>query len=94
MARVSKLDAIDNQIKKKQERLFSLKEQSDIIAEEIQELVKQKEAIQKATLLEEMKASGRTYEEIVEFLRTAPRRSVGQQGTKRKYNRKKAKSDN
>ena len=54
MARVSKLDAIDNQIKKKQEKLFELKEQSDAIAEEIQELIKQKEAIQKETLLEEI----------------------------------------
>ena len=93
MARVSKLDAIDNQIKKKQEKLFELKEQSDAITEEIQELIKQKEAIQKETLLEEMESSGRTYEEIVEFLRTAPKRSTGQQGTKRKYNRRQAKSD-
>ena len=37
-----------------------------------------KEAIQKETLLEEMESSGRTYEEIVEFLRTAPKRSAGQ----------------
>ena len=94
MARVSKLDAIDNQIKKKQEKLFELKKQSDAIAEEIQELIKQKEAIQKENLLEEMESSGRTYEEIVEFLRTAPRRSTLQQGTKRKYNRRKAKGDN
>ncbi len=93
MARVSKLNAIDNQIKKKQEMLFELKEQSDAIAEEIQELIKQKEAIQKETLLEEMKSSGRTYEEIVEFLRSAPKRSAGQQGTKRKYSRRQAKND-
>ena len=93
MARVSKLNAIDNQIKKKQEMLFELKEQSDAIAEEIQELIKQKEAIQKETLLEEMESSGRTYEEIVEFLRSAPKRSALQQGTKRKYSRRQAKSD-
>ena len=93
MARVSKLNAIDNQIKKKQERLFELKEQSDAIAEEIQKLIKQKEAIQKETLLEEMKSSGRTYEEIVEFLRSAPKWSALQQGTKRKYSRRQAKSD-
>lgn len=93
MARVSKLNAIDNQIKKKQERLFALKEQSDAIAEEIQELLNQKEAIQKETLLEEMKSSERTYEEIVEFLKSAPKRSTCQQGTKRKYNRRKVKSD-
>ena len=94
MARLSKLDAIDNQIKKKQERLFVLKEQSDAIAEEIQELIKQKEVIQKETLLEEMEASGRTYEEIVEFLKSAPKRTINQPETKRNHNKRRTKSDN
>ena len=94
MARLSKLDAIDNQIKKKQERLFVLKEQSDAIAEEIQELIKQKEVIQKETLLEEMEASGRTYEEIVEFLKSAPKRTINQPATKRNHNKRRTKSDN
>ena len=45
MARVGKLEAIDNQIKKKQEKLFELKEKSDAQAKEIEELLNQKKEV-------------------------------------------------
>ena len=85
MARMSKLDSIDNQIKKKQEKLFELKAQSDAIADEIQSLVKEKELLQRETILETFENSGRTYEEIIEFLKATPKRTQTQPKEKRKY---------
>lgn len=89
MARMNKLDSIENQIKKKQDKLFELKEQSDAIVAEIQELIKQREAIRKEALLSEIENSGRTYEEIIEFLQSTPKRNVAQPKVKRKYTRRK-----
>ena len=47
MARVGKVTEVDNQIRKKQEKLYSLKDQYDVVADEIQELLKKKEELQK-----------------------------------------------
>jgi seryl-tRNA synthetase len=75
MARGNKIREVENQIKKKQEKLFELKEQSDAIAVEIEELLKKKEEVQKAELLEAFASSGRSYEEVIEFLKAAPKRA-------------------
>lgn len=91
MARMSRLDSIENQIKKKQEKLFELKEKSDAVAEEIQALIQEKEAICRESILTELDNSGRTYEEVLEFLKSAPKRNVSEPKAKRKYKPRKAK---
>jgi hypothetical protein len=75
MARGNKINEVENQIKKKQEKLFALKEQSDVIAGEIEELLKKKDEVQKTALLEAFESSGRSYEEVMEFLKAAPKRT-------------------
>lgn len=92
MARMTRLETIENQIKRKQEKLFELKDKSDAISAEIQELLKEREKARKENLLKELEASGRTYKEIIEFLKTAPQRSTTQPVTKRKYRPRKAKN--
>lgn len=94
MARMTRLETIENQIKKKQEKLFELKDKSDAISAEIQELLKEREIVRKENLLKELEASGRTYEEIVEYLRSAPKRNTVQSAPKRKYRPRKAKTTN
>ena len=93
MARTSRLTTIENQIKSKQEKLFELKEKSDAIADEIQDLLAEKEKQQKEELMKLISESGRTYEEIAEFLKTAPKRGVETTSAKRKGRPRKAKSD-
>ena len=90
MARVGKLEAIDNQIKKKQEKLFELKEKSDALAKEIEDLLNQKREVQKEELLEAIDDSGRTYKEIIEFLQSAPKRRVNSENGARRGRPKKA----
>lgn len=85
MARESKISVIDNKIKRRQEKLFRLKEQSDVIAKEIEELIEEKEALRKEELIKEISLSDRTYEEIVEFLRSAPTRKSTKIKAKRTY---------
>ena len=90
MARVGKLEAIDNQIKKKQEKLFELKEKSDALAKEIEDLLNQKREAQKEELLEAIDDSGRTYKGIIEFLQSAPKRKVNSENGARRGRPKKA----
>lgn len=92
MARVTKLASIENQLQKKQEKLIYLKKQCDTTAEEIQELIRQRETIRREELLGELENSGRTYEEVLEFLKSAPKRNTTQPKTKRKYTSKQTKS--
>lgn len=88
MARMTKLGSIELQIQKKQERLFELKELSDTIASEIETLIMQRNEIRKAELMNELEKSGRTYEEILEFLKSAPKRDNNQPNQKRKYTKR------
>ena len=90
MAGMGKITEVDNQIRKKQEKLYSLKEQYDAVADEIQELLKKKEELQKAEILSAYEKSGRTFEEVMEFLRTSPPRTTAQSTGKRKGRPKKA----
>lgn len=83
MARVTKLASIENQLQKKQ---------CDTTAEEIQELIRQRETIRREELMGELENSGRTYEEVLEFLKSAPKRNTTQPKTKRKYTSRKTKS--
>lgn len=92
MARVTKLASIENQLQKKQEKLIGLKKQCDTTAEEIQELVKQRDVLRREELLNEIENSGRNYDEILEFLKSALKRTTAQPRTKRKYTSRKAKS--
>lgn len=92
MAGMSRLDSIENQIKKKQDKLFELKEQSDAIADEIQNLLREKELLQREAILETFENSGRTYEEVMEFLKASPKRTQTQAKVKRKYKPRKPKN--
>ena len=89
MARTGKAREIDNQIRKKQEKLYSLKDQYDVVADEIQELLKKKEEMQKAEILSAYEESGRTFEEVMEFLKTSPPRTPVQPTGRRKGRPKK-----
>ena len=89
MARTGKATEVDDQIRKKQEKLYSLKDQYDAVADEIQELLKKKEEMQKAEILAAYEKSGRTFEEVIEFLKTAPSRTSTQSPGKRKGRPKK-----
>lgn len=89
MARAGQATEIDKQIRKKQEKLYSLKDQYDAVADEIQELLKKKEEMQKAEILAAYEKSGRTFEEVMEFLKTVPLRTSVQPTGKRKGRPKK-----
>lgn len=43
---------------------------------EVQELLRQNDEIKKQELLAMVEESGRTYDEIIEFLKTAPKRKI------------------
>ena len=75
MARMTKLESLENQIKNKEEKLFELKEKMDVVSTEIQELIKKRDEARKEEILKELGTSGRSYDEIIEYLRTAPKRN-------------------
>lgn len=93
MARRNKVIEIDNRIKKKQEKLFSLKEQSDAIAAEIEKLLMEKKEAQKTELIDAFGESGRTYDEVMEFLRSAPKRTANEATGARRGRPKRVKTD-
>lgn len=60
---------IEEQIRRKQEKLFKLKEDYDKTAEEIADLLKKKKLLQTEELVKEIGKSKKTYEEIIAFIR-------------------------
>lgn len=92
MAKKNQLEIIDEQIKKKQDKMFVLKGQIDTLADEVKELLKQKEEVKKEGLMEAIEESGRTYDEILDFLKTVPKRTSAQPREKRKYKPRKPKN--
>lgn len=93
MARMTKLESLENQIKNKEEKLFELKEKMDVVSTEIQELIKKRDEARKEEILKELGTSGRSYDEIIEYLRTAPKRNdISQPVPKRKYRARKVKN--
>lgn len=92
MAKKNQLEIIDEQIKKKQDKMFALKGQIDALADEVQELLKQKEEFKTASLMAAIEESGRTYDEILDFLQTVPKRKTDQPREKRKYKPRKPKN--
>lgn len=75
MARTN-VSEIEKQLKKKQDKLISLKEEYDKAADEIQELLNKMKEAQKMDLMEAFDKSGRSYEEMMEFMKAAPVRTV------------------
>lgn len=61
-----------------------------MLAKEIEDLLNQKREVQKEELLEAINDSGRTYEEIIEFLQSAPKRKVNSENGARRGRPKKA----
>lgn len=94
MARGNGIKEIELQIKKKEDKLFALKEQMDVITEELKALAEKKKELQKQELMDSFEKSGRTFEEVLEYLNSAPNRTgAARQNGKRKYQRRTKMSD-
>ena len=72
MARTFAAD-VEKQIQKKQEKLFSLQEQIEIINGEIVELEQKKKEARYQDLIAEFEKSGRSYEDVIAFLGAVPK---------------------
>lgn len=69
MEQSKNIKAIDEQIKRKQDKIFRLKDESDRLTAEISDLLKKKKLLQTDELVKEMGRSKKSYEEIIEFIR-------------------------
>jgi len=68
MARTRRKISIDEKIGTAQEKVFRLKEQYDAAVSELNQLLKKKEELKKAELIEALEASKKSYDEILTFL--------------------------
>lgn len=68
MARTRRKISIDEKIGTAQEKVFRLKEQYDVAVSELNQLLKKKEELKKAELIEALEASRKSYDEILAFL--------------------------
>ncbi len=68
MARTRRKISIDEKIGTAQEKVFRLKEQYDVAVSELNQLLKKKEELKKAELIEALEASRKSYDEILTFL--------------------------
>ncbi|MDD3416395.1 MAG: hypothetical protein PHY47_20730 [Lachnospiraceae bacterium] len=89
MARTNRTSEIEKQLKKKQDKLIGLKEEYDKAADEIQELLNEMKEVQKLDLMEAFDKSGRSYEEMMEFMKVAPIRTTTKQSSGRRGRPKK-----
>ena len=69
MAR-GKVISIDEKIKKAQDNVVKTKEKYDAAVAELQELMAKKKAMQSEELMKLFTNSGRSYDEVVEFLKS------------------------
>lgn len=72
MTKGRRISDLEKKISKKQEKLMSLKDQYDAVAKEIEELLKSKKEAEKLDMIDAFEKSGRSYEEMMEFMKTAP----------------------
>lgn len=68
MAGTRRKISIDEKIGTAQEKVFRLKEQYDTAVSELNQLLKKKEELKKAELIEALEASKKSYDEILAFL--------------------------
>ena len=68
MARTRRTITLDEKIEKAQELVFQMKDKYDAAVEELNELIKKKQELQRKELLKAIEASPRSYEEIIKFL--------------------------
>jgi len=73
MPRIAIPESIEKKLAKAQSRLLKLKTRYDAAAAEVEMLLKRRDELKQKELLEAFVASGRSYEEVLEFLR--PKRS-------------------
>ena len=69
MPRIAIPKSIEKKLEKAQGRLMKLKSRYDAAAAEVEMLLKRRDELKQKELLEAFVASGRSYEEVLEFLR-------------------------
>ena len=69
MPRIAIPESIEKKLEKAQGRLMKLKSRYDAAAAEVEMLLKRRDELKQKELLEAFVASGRSYEEVLEFLR-------------------------
>lgn len=72
MARATAMEALNSRIGKAQALVSKRKKLYDEAAALLSDLLDKREALQRDELVKAILKSGRTYEEVLEFLRSAP----------------------
>ena len=72
MARATAMEALNSRIGKAQALVSKRKKLYDEVAALLSDLLDKREALQRDELVKAILKSGRTYEEVLEFLRSAP----------------------
>ena len=70
MPRSSIPENLEKKLEKAQHKLMKLKSRYDAASAEVEMLLKRREELKRKELLEAFAASGRSYEEVLEFLRS------------------------
>lgn len=72
MARMSSMEALERKIEKAQEQVSKTKKQYDSAVAVLSDLLDKRDALRRDELVKAIMKSGRTYEEVLEFLNTDP----------------------
>ncbi len=72
MARMSSMEAMERKIEKAQEQVSKTKKQYDSAVAVLSDLLDKRDALRRDELVKAIMKSGRTYEEVLEFLNTDP----------------------
>ena len=72
MARISSMAAMERKIEKAQEQVSKTKKQYDSAVAVLSDLLDKRDALRRDELVKAIMKSGRTYEEVLEFLNTDP----------------------
>ncbi len=72
MARMSSMEAMERKIEKAQEQVSKTKKQYDSAVAVLSDLLDKRDALRREELVKAIMKSGRTCEEVLEFLNTDP----------------------
>jgi hypothetical protein len=75
MARTRRSISIDDKIEKAQADVVRIKGRYDRAVDELQQLMEKKTALQNEALIEAFTGSGKSYDEIMAFLKSNPKRT-------------------
>ncbi len=70
MARMTSMDALETKIEKAQEQVSKAKKQYDTALAKLSDLLDKRDALRRDELVKAILKSDKTYEEVLEFLRT------------------------